>query len=162
MGRDLGYRGGRRTGLPFTDEGHLQEFSTRFPGSKPAKATSTDSIIERTASEIWGKITLVKHAPFLWNVFPLHPHEQGAQMTNRRFRSRELLQVHALNLALIQLLGIKRVLAIGRDAQRYANQLDITVVPIRHPSYGGTTEFRNAIGKVYPEIRSKLGGVPRI
>lgn len=151
MGRDLGYRGGRRTGLPFTDEGHLAAFQLRYPGSRPLKATVTTEVVERTASEIWNKITTVKKAPFLWNVFPFHPHEPKAPMSNRRFKSSELELAHTLNLALIEILGIVRVLAIGRDAQSYAASLGLDVKPVRHPSYGGVREFRASITKIYPE-----------
>lgn len=155
MGRDLGYRGGRRTGLPLTDEGHLADFESRYPGSSPAKATVTDQVVERTATEIWSKIAKVKTPPFLWNVFPFHPHESKSPMTNRRFKSQELEYVHSLNVALIEMLGIVRVLAIGRDAQRYAQRLGLQVEPIRHPSYGGVTEFRASMMKIYPEIRQE-------
>lgn len=153
MGRDLGYRGGRRTGLPLTDEGHLAAFQSRYPGSRPSKATATDVVIERTATEIWSKITTVRAPPFLWNVFPFHPHEPESPMSNRRFKSRELEVVHNLNLALIEMLGIVRVLAIGRDAQQYAKRLGLDVEPIRHPSYGGVTEFRASMMRIYPETR---------
>ena len=153
MGRDLGYRGGRRTGLPLTDEGHLSEFGSRYPGSRPSKATATEVVVERTASEIWSKITTVKAPPFLWNVFPFHPHEPESPMSNRRFKSRELEAVHTLNLALVEMLGIVRVLAIGRDAQHYAKRLGLMVEPIRHPSYGGVTEFRASMMRIYPETR---------
>lgn len=153
MGRDLGYRGGRRTGLPLTDEGHLAAFEARYPGSQPAKATATEAVSERTATEIWSKIGAVEAAPFLWNVFPFHPHEPDSPMTNRRYRSSELSDVHELNIALIEMLGIVRVLAIGRDAQNYASKLGLAVEPIRHPSYGGTKEFRSSICRIYPETR---------
>jgi hypothetical protein len=39
MGRDLGYRGGRRTGLALTDESHLSDFGAVYPGSEPLRAT---------------------------------------------------------------------------------------------------------------------------
>ena len=156
MGRDLGYRGGRRTGLPLTDEGHLLEFESRYPGSRPSKATATAVVAERTATEIWSKIRTVRKPPFLWNVFPFHPHERESPMSNRRFRSRELAAVHALNLALVEMLGIVRVLAIGRDAQHYAKRLGLHVEPIRHPSYGGVAEFRASMMRIYPETRQTI------
>ena len=53
MGRDLGYRGGRRTGLALTDEYHLSEMTQRYPGSDFKQATVGPALAERTASEIW-------------------------------------------------------------------------------------------------------------
>lgn len=54
MGRDLGYRGGRRTGLALTDEFHLAEMARVYPGCASRQATRGPVIAERTAAEIWG------------------------------------------------------------------------------------------------------------
>jgi radical SAM superfamily enzyme YgiQ (UPF0313 family) len=53
MGRDLGYRGGRRTGLALTDEYHLVDLEQVFPNTKFTRATVGDAVSERTAAEIW-------------------------------------------------------------------------------------------------------------
>src|SRR5471030_1838685 len=39
MGRDLGYRGGRRTGLALTDERHLPAMSQIYPGTESLRTT---------------------------------------------------------------------------------------------------------------------------
>ena len=39
IARDLGYRGGRRTGLALTDEMHLDAYSTLFGGLSVERAT---------------------------------------------------------------------------------------------------------------------------
>ena len=53
MGRDLGYRGGRRTGLALTDEMRLTQFPAIYPGTEAAKSTMGPAVAERTAAEIW-------------------------------------------------------------------------------------------------------------
>lgn len=149
MGRDLGYRGGRRTGIALTDEAHLNTFAKRFPGCHLEKATHGEVVTERTATEIWSALTTIPEAPFLWNVFPLHPHEHDIPMTNRKFSRSELQQVEAVNDLLISGLGIKRVIAIGQDAARYANRYCPNVIAIRHPSYGGISDFRRGVEECY-------------
>src|SRR5947207_1219185 len=52
IGRDLGYRGGRRTGLALTDDVHLSIHATRWNISVE-RATAGSMVAERTAGVIW-------------------------------------------------------------------------------------------------------------
>ena len=58
IARDLGYRGGRRTGLALTDEVHLDSYSALFQGLRVAKATKGPAVGERTATVIWQMLQL--------------------------------------------------------------------------------------------------------
>jgi hypothetical protein len=149
MGRDLGYRGGRRTGLALTDEHHLSQMQSVYPGAVPDKATKGPVVLERTAAEIWSILSQVERPPLLWNVFPFHPYEAGAELTNRRFLARELAMVSELNKQLIHWLGIKRIICIGQDATAYAASFGIEVDSVRHPSYGGVRDFRDGMRRIY-------------
>lgn len=149
MGRDLGYRGGRRTGLALTDEYHLPELSRCYPGCEIRQATKGPAVAERTAAEVWAVIRVIQTPPLLWNVFPLHPHEPSKPFTNRRFTVFERQAVDELNQSLISWLGIKRIVAIGQDAGHYAERFGAKVITIRHPSYGGTREFREGMRELY-------------
>lgn len=150
MGRDLGYRGGRRTGLALTDEAHLPEFAAVY-GAPVRRATIGTPVAERTAAEIWSVVARLPTPPFLWNVFPLHPHELGEAMTNRRFTARELAQVHNVNHRLLAALGVRRIVAIGQDAAHYSSAFGVEVSCVRHPSYGGVRDFRAGIDLLHPE-----------
>ncbi len=150
MGRDLGYRGGRRTGLALTDEHHLPELSRLYPGSDSRQATRGPAVAERTAAEIWAMLRSLENPPLLWNVFPFHPHEADNAFSNRRFKAKELIEVDDLNFELIRWLGIRRIVAIGLDAAHYADRFGVDVVTVRHPSYGGTSDFRAGMRKIYP------------
>lgn len=149
MGRDLGYRGGRRTGLALTDEYHLLELQRLFPGTTFARATVGTAVAERTSAEIWAALRALPRQPLLWNVFPFHPHERGDPLTNRRFTARELAEVDELNAVLIEGLGVKRIVSIGQDAAAYARRFSVEVEIVRHPSYGGVADFRRGIGQLY-------------
>lgn len=149
MGRDLGYRGGRRTGLALTDEGRLNLFAQLYPGSVPEKATKGPIVAERTATEIWNILSGLEMPPLLWNVFPFHPHEPNSPMTNRRFTTSELANVSDLNHELVTWLKIKKIICIGQDAATYAKSLGLEVECVRHPSYGGTKDFRLGMQRVY-------------
>lgn len=149
MGRDLGHRGGRRTGLALTDEMRLMQFPEIYPGAEAAKATMGPAVAERTATEIWAVLAQLDLPPLLWNVFPFHPHEPEQPFTNRKFTAAELKVADSLNRQLIGWLGIRRIIAIGQDAAHYAEQFGVKVECVRHPSYGGVTEFREGIRKLY-------------
>lgn len=156
MGRDLGYRGGRRTGLALTDEYHLPELAKRYPGCQSRQATRGPAVAERTAAEIWAVLRVIETPPLLWNVFPFHPHEPDNPFSNRRFTARELGQVDELNSALIAWLKIRQIVAIGQDAAQYAQRFGVKVITIRHPSYGGIREFREGMQKLYKLPNSTL------
>lgn len=149
MGRDIGYRGGRRTGLAFTDEYRLVELAKIYPGCAAGRATKGPAVAERSATEIWAVLRVLERPPLLWNVFPLHPHERAKPFTNRKFSAKELAMVNDINASLISWLGIKRIVGIGQDAVSYGSRFGVEVCPIRHPSYGGTSEFREGMRELY-------------
>jgi len=149
MGRDLGYRGGRRTGVALTDELNLPSLATSYPGATPSKATKGPVVAERTAAEIWAVLNRLTRRPLLWNVFPFHPHEPQSPMSNRRFTKSELETVNELNRELVAWLKIRRIICIGQDAASYAATLGVDVECVRHPSYGGVKDFRAGISKIY-------------
>ncbi|MGF6167672.1 hypothetical protein M2426_001260 [Pseudomonas moraviensis] len=149
MGRDLGYRGGRRTGLALTDEFHLSEMTRVYPGCESQQATRGPAIAERTAAEIWAVLKAVDIPPLLWNVFPFHPHEPGNPFTNRKFSAKELALVDELNSELFSWLRIRKIIAIGQDAAHYASRFGLPIETIRHPSYGGVRDFRAGMAKLY-------------
>src|ERR1700737_1921926 len=112
MGRDLGYRGGRRPGLALTDERRLDAVAHSYPGAAPSKATRGPVVAERTAAEIWAILERLDRLPLLWNVFPFHPHEVDDPLTNRKFTAKELAAVSELNHTLFKWLGIRRNIRI--------------------------------------------------
>jgi hypothetical protein len=150
IGRDLGNRGGRRTGLALTDDVHLALHATRW-NIKVDRATTGSLVGERTATVIWNMLASVPAPVFLWNVFPFHPHEPGDSFTNRSHSSKERALGEAILAELILMLRPRRLICIGNDAEKTALRLaDIAaVVKVRHPSYGGQNEFIHQIECLY-------------
>jgi len=149
IARDLGYRGGRRTGLPLTDEIHLDDFSQVFGGLSLSRATKGPPVAERTAAIIWQVLNKIEQPVFLWNIFPLHPFEPGEPMTNRCHTRAERYACQDLLFELLEMLRPNRIVAIGRDAQKALSDLEIDSHPIRHPSYGGQKEFISGMKALY-------------
>jgi hypothetical protein len=150
VGRDLGYRGGRRTGLALTDDVHLAAQAGRW-GIVAARATKGPPVAERTAAVVWGELQKRDLNIFLWNAFPFHPHAPDHPFSNRAHNALERAAGEAILADLIALLRPKRLVAIGNEAAlsvaRIAPQAKI--LKVRHPSYGGQTEFLSGINQLY-------------
>ena len=150
IGRDLGYRGGRRTGLAFTDDTHIHKHAERWELSIE-RPTRGEIVAERTAGIIWQVLSQIKMSVFLWNVFPLHPHEPDNPFSNRSHNARERSIGEQFLFQLVILLRPRRLVAIGNDAARTAHRMQgcHSVVHVRHPSYGGQKQFVAQISELY-------------
>jgi len=155
IGRDLGYRGGRRTGLALTDDVHLSTHAARW-NIAVERATTGSMVTERTAAVVWSMLASVTAPVFLWNVFPFHPHEPGDPFTNRSHSSRERMLGEAILAELILILRPRRLVGIGTDAAKTASRLAglADVVQVRHPSYGGQRDFIKQISCLYDVRRT--------
>lgn len=149
MGRDLGYRGGRRTGVALTDESHLPCLESVYGVKNPTRSTTGPVIAERTATEVWSVLQCISAPPMLWNVFPFHPFVEGNELSNRKFTAQEFDIAERINRDLIGLLKIKKIVAIGQDAASYASKLGVEVEQVRHPSYGGVADFRAGMSRIH-------------
>lgn len=150
IGRDLGYRGGRRTGLAFTDDVHIYAHAERW-GIAVARPTRGKVVAERTAAIIWSILSQIEVPIFLWNVFPLHPHESHDPFSNRSHNAHERRAGEEILFQLLLLLKPRRLIAIGNDAAQTAYRLadPHEVIQVRHPSYGGQTRFLQQIKALY-------------
>ncbi len=142
FGRDLGYRGGRRTGLALTDEATMLSSASACPGAAAmVKATNGSVVAERTAAVIWSVVRRLNSIPFLWNAFPLHPHVAGEALSNRAHTVRERRETAWAIEALIRRFEEPQLIAIGNDASKALTDLGFAHETVRHPSYGGQREF---------------------
>lgn len=156
LGRDLGYRGGRRTGIALTDEPNLANLSTCFSKTvQVARATRGPQVAERTAAVVWRVIKELEVCVFTWNVFPLHPHKYGEPLSNRCHTKAERLATRSLLLELVQMLRPHRVVAIGNDAEAGLADLGIGCERVRHPSYGGISEFESGMYMLHGRVGPK-------
>lgn len=142
IGRDYSYRGGRRTGLAFTDDEHLDEHAGRW-GLTAQRPVRGAVVRELSARVVWNVLSRIEATVFLWNVFPFHPHQPDNPFSNRSHVAVERRSGQNLLEQLVRLLDPAAIIAIGNDAEKAARRLagPAEVVKVRHPSYGGQTEF---------------------
>ena len=149
IGRDLGHKGGRRTGLALTDDlsfgRHLARWNINID-----RPTST-CVKEQTATVIWEMLEHIKEAVFLWNVFPLHPYPIGDQLANRTHSAVERKAGERILFLICELISPNKIVAIGNDAAKCASRLwpEKKINKVRHPSYGGKKDFCNGIQNLY-------------
>ncbi|KAA0914893.1 uracil-DNA glycosylase [Aquicoccus porphyridii] len=150
VGRDLGYRGGRRTGLALTDDVHFADHLERW-GLDAQRPTFGKPIAERTAAAIWDVLLRVNVPVFLWNVFPLHPFIEGDPFSNRAHNAKERRVGVELLIKMVNYLQPKRIIAIGNDAYNVLSGVftEDFIYKARHPSYGGKNEFLSAMQSLY-------------
>lgn len=149
IARDLGYRGGRRTGVPLTDEVHLGQAGVMLGGITLDRATRGLTMAERTAAIVWSVLAQIGEPAVLWNIFPLHPHEPDEPFSNRCHTRAEREVTWPVLKALIAMIQPRRILAIGQDAGVALTGFDIPVHMVRHPSYGGQAEFISGVHRIY-------------
>ena len=157
VGRDLGYRGGRRTGLALTDDIHFSDHLSRW-GLEPERPTYGEPVAERTASVIWNILLQVQVPVFLWNVFPLHPFESDKPFTNRAHNAKERKAGTDILVRIVEYLKPKRIIAVGNDAYNVVSS-EIScgnVSKVRHPSYGGQNEFLITMQSLYAGVMEDL------
>lgn len=150
VGRDLGYRGGRRTGLALTDDVHIRQHLARWELTAD-RPTVGEAVAERTAAVIWRILDQTTSRIFLWNVFPLHPHEPGNPFSNRSHNAAERRAGEDVLAALIGVVRPKRIVCVGNDALAVVSRLSdsIPIHGVRHPSYGGQTQFIGQVSALY-------------
>ena len=150
LGRDLGHRGGRRTGLALTDDvsfsRHLQRWG--LTGSRPTKGAA---LAEQTAQAVWDMLDQITDAVFLWNVFPLHPFPAGQPFANRSHNAEEGKLGQELLSLLCAFIQPNRIVCLGNDAFHAARNTppSISTHRVRHPSFGGQNHFREQISSLY-------------
>ena len=107
------------------------------------RATQGAAVRERSARVVWSVLSRIGATVFLWNVFPFHPHLPDHPFSNRSHVAAERRSGQYLLEQLVRLLDPSALIAIGNDAEKAARGLagPTEIVKVRHPSYGGQTEF---------------------
>jgi len=149
VARDLGYRGGRRTGIAMTDEIHLERATQLLGGVHLQRATKGPVVAERTAAVVWRVLSALNLPVVLWNVFPFHPHETDDPFSNRCHTRSEREATMPLFAALTDLIQPRNIVAIGREAAAALADSGSPVSSVRHPSYGGQNEFIAGLQTIY-------------
>lgn len=168
IGEALGYQGGHFTGIAMTSErillGHQKKKHGIPPDvvfrTKEGQRTSDPDIQEKgfsepTATIMWKALLELEIDPFeviLWNALPWHPFESESNpLSNRTPTSDEFEEALPILDQFLQLFGDQQIIAVGRKAERYLQQLSHSFVHVRHPAHGGAPKFRKQMKALVDE-----------
>jgi uracil-DNA glycosylase len=153
VGQEAGYAGCRFSGIPFTGEDLLQG-PKALPLWQRARVGATSALdklmSERSANIVWPAIGLGGQA-VLWNSFPFHCHEPGRPLTNRAWKprdDRDGLAERILRHMVERTFPNAQLIAVGRKAEAFLQQLGYHARAVRHPSQGGASLFRTQIASI--------------
>ncbi|WP_065377096.1 uracil-DNA glycosylase [Ensifer adhaerens] len=149
VGRDLGYKGGRRTGVALTDEFCLDIYASHLKLKTLGRATNGPAVKEQTASSVFRILHGVDVPILTWNVFPLHPYSCGFPLSNRPHTREEAEVGFTFLQELCVLYEVRRIVAIGNDAAQWVRKVSCAHLHVRHPSYGGQAEFLEQMRLLY-------------
>jgi uracil-DNA glycosylase len=143
VGEAPGHRGCRVTGIPFTSGRAFQKISHPLLIALKDKIQLPYIETESTSTIVWNYLSEIQTIPFFWNSFPFHPHEKNIMRGNRapddaelKFGVETLKAVHSIyNPDFVAGIGQKGVAALK---QIFPDQ---TISYIRHPSFGGKSQF---------------------
>lgn len=148
VGEAVGYQGGRYSGIAFTSERLLGEGQVPRIGPTVRLTQRSRPFSEPSATIVWRELRnlrLESHT-VLWNALPLHPHEAGRPWSNRTPTRAEFSLGRAAIHLLVKAYPRAVVIAVGRHAQALLTDvLDRPVPGIRHPAYGGATDFARGL-----------------
>lgn len=151
VGEAPGYQGCRISGVPFTSEALLLEGAIPRVGQPNARISARDMPWhEPSATIVWGALyaNRVAERTLLWNAFPWHPfNPRDGRLSNRTPTSTELsVGLPILEALLASLPPSTKIAAVGRKAQGLLAQAGCAnAACLRHPAFGGATEFRNGL-----------------
>lgn len=162
----LGYQGGHFSGIAMTSErillGHhvtkgvlpadvfngLARRTSRVTPTTPAKGAT-----EPTATIVWGalkKAGIDTRDVVLWNAFAPHPMKgPAAWLTNRKPTPAELRLGKPLLELFLAMFPNAKTIAVGDVSEGVLGNLGVTIEgKVRHPAYGGATEFREEVAEL--------------
>lgn len=142
LGEAPGWRGMTVTGVPFTSVREVEAGvlpGLELPADPQAPWEASSRVFWQTMAQWQGPL------PLSWPVYPHHPFVAGKPQTNRTPRSSEVRAGGPVALELIESLGIRTVVAVGRKAQGALAEAGIEAPAIRHPAQGGARMFTDQL-----------------
>jgi hypothetical protein len=148
LGEAAGWQGCRFAGIPFTSEALLL---LGIPIKGAPSSSRSVPYVEPSAKLFWHNLKNCSKDFFVWNTLCFHPYHEGNFLSNRTPTAREFAIHEDILVRLIEILEPERIGAIGKKAEVTLARIGATapVTYVRHPAYGGKSEFERAIRTMF-------------
>lgn len=150
IGEAPGYKGCRLTGIPFSSCNLIENSQHKLFKDLRENIVLQEHVSENTAAMVWEQLDDKNVIPIFWNAFPFHPFNKGKQSSNRAPNSKEVEEGQWYIKELIKIFEPRTIGAIGRKGELALQKLELKTETkyIRHPSYGGKSDFIKHINNV--------------
>jgi len=148
LGEAAGWQGCRFAGIPFTSEALLL-LGIPIKGAPSSSQSAPHE--EPSAKLFWHNLRDCSQNFFARNTLCFHPYREGNFLSNRTPTVREFAVHKDILVRLIEILEPERIGAIGKKAEATLARIGDTapVTYVRHPAYGGKSEFERAIRTMF-------------
>src|SRR3989338_9409919 len=147
VGEAPGYRGCGRTGAPFCSEKLILTHPFFADRTVFDVDNANDPIAETSASIVWKTFDTLDFYPLMWATYPFHQHEPNNELSNRAPRPEEVKLGREFLEDIMRLFAIKRIIAVGRVAEKCLVEMVHEAYAVRHPSHGGATLFAKGLAE---------------
>ncbi len=143
VGEAPGYKGCGITGIPFSSGKLFEQVDHPFLKKLKNSLLLPKIEAENTASIVWRFLVEQQMTPLFWNAYPFHPHPAGNREKNRAPNRQEIAEGVRYLQAIERLFKPQQIAGIGRAGTACAERAfpEYTISYIRHPSYGGKSDF---------------------
>ena len=153
VGEAPGWRGCRFSGIPFTSECQLVSQKLPFGGSPTSLSLRLYS--EQSASIFWDTMRPYHPIFLVWNSLPLHPHQPGNPLSNRRASRKEFFELRSILSCTVDILHPESILAVGQSARSTLARLGLECCHVRHPAHGGAVKFKSGVQSFFSTMGIK-------
>jgi len=150
IGEAPGYKGCKITGIPFTSGKVFEKVEHPVLLEIKDKLILSKIEAENTATIVWNYLATKNSTPLFWNSFPYHPHPEGNENKNRTPTDEEIKYgvkfLHALNV----IFKPEIIAGVGNSGVDCAERAfpELKIQYIRHPSFGGKSEFIEGMNEI--------------
>jgi len=150
VGEAPGYKGCGITGIPFSSGRVFERFDHPLLNEIGGQIRLGRIESENTATIVWEYLSEKNSTPLFWNSFPFHPHVRGNRKSNRAPTSAEVDVGIGYLKKLAAIFRPGTVGGVGRKGVECARKAfpNRQIVAIRHPSFGGKSEFIAGMDKI--------------
>lgn len=153
VGEAPGYKGARLTGIPFSSGKLFDEVEHPFLERLKHKIELEEDklVSENTASIVWRYLQTTEVVPLFWNAFPFHPHPSRIQKKNRAPLKAEVIEGAEFLQMLVDIFEPDEIAGLGRKGAECLQSIlpEHEIRYIRHPSYGGKSDFIIGMDKLF-------------